>query len=81
MKGSDELKTAISKKVLVGISVAAVAVVVGLLVYFLRASDPAGSPPVPYKKFDYGAHMQQTQPADRQAPSASSSSPGSPTTP
>lgn len=38
---------------------AAVVVIVGLLIHFLRASDPAARPPVPYKKFDYGAHMQQ----------------------
>ncbi|MBC8134902.1 MAG: hypothetical protein H8F28_03330 [Fibrella sp.] len=44
---------------LMGISAVAVAVVVGLLMYFLRASDPAARGPIPYKKFDYGAHMEQ----------------------
>jgi len=53
------LKAEISQKVLVGIMAAAVVVIVGLLIHFLRASDPAARPPVPYKKFDYGAHMQQ----------------------
>ncbi len=38
---------------------AAAVVIVGLLIYFFRASDPAASGPVPYKKFDYGAHMQE----------------------
>jgi hypothetical protein len=67
---------------LVGISAAAVVIVV-LLVYFFRASDPASRPPVPYKKFDYGAHMQQQmRQFDRQTPSASGpSQSGRPTPP
>ncbi len=53
------MKAEISQKALVGIGAAAVVVVVGLLIYFFRASDPAARAPVPYKKIDYGAHMQQ----------------------
>lgn len=53
------MKTEISPKVLIGIGAAAAVVIIGLLIYFLRASDPASRAPIPYKKFDYGAHMQQ----------------------
>ena len=42
-----------------GVGAAAVVVVVGLMMYFLRASDPVARGPIPYKKYDYGAHMEQ----------------------
>ena len=65
------MKTELSSKALLGIGAGAV-VVIGLLIYFFRASDPAARPPVPYKKFDYGAHMQQQMhDFNRQNPSQS----------
>jgi len=71
------------QKVFVGVSAAAVVVVVGILMYFLRASDPAARGPIPYKKFDYGAHMQeQTHEFNRQPSPVAGSAPGThPTTP
>ena len=53
------MKTKLSPQVLLGLGAVAVVLVVGSLVYFLRASDPASQAPIAYKKFDYGAHMQQ----------------------
>ena len=51
-----------------------VVVIVGLAIYFLRASDPAARGPIPYKKFDYGAHMQeQKRQLNRQTPTDPSS--------
>ena len=72
----------LSPKVFLGMGAAAV-VIVGCLIYFLRASDPASRPPVPYQKFDYGAHMQeQMRQFNRQPPSASSPpQPSSPAAP
>ncbi len=55
------MKEAASQKMIWGISAVAVVVVVGFVVYLLRASDPAARGPIPYKKFDYGAHMQEQQ--------------------
>ena len=68
---------------LLGIGAAAVVGLVVFLVYFFRASDPAASGPIPYKKFDYGTHMQeQMRDYNRQPSTASNSSlPPRPTTP
>ena len=63
------MKTKISQKAILGIGAAAAVVVVGLLIYFLRASDPASQAPIPYKKFDYAAHMQQTNQQAQHSPS------------
>ena len=61
-----------------GIGAVAVVVVIGLLVYFFRASDPAARGPIPYKKFDYGAHMQeQTREFNRTPTAAGAGQPGS----
>lgn len=54
----------------------AIVVVVGTLMYFLRASDPVARGPIPYKKFDYGAHMeQQKRDFNRDPASASAATP------
>ncbi len=54
-----------------GAAAAAVVVIVVLLFYFFRANDPAARGPVPYKKFDYGAHMEdQKNRPDRQPTSS-----------
>lgn len=53
-----------------GVGAAAVVLVVGLLMYFLRASDPVAKGAVPYKKFDYGAHMEQQKRDFNRNPSA-----------
>jgi hypothetical protein len=53
------LKAKLSSKALLGIGAAAAVLIAGFLVYFLRTSDPTTQAPIPYKKFDYGAHMQQ----------------------
>jgi len=69
------LKPEVSQKLLLGIGAAAVVGIVGFLLYFFRASDPAASGPIPYKKFDYGSHMQeQMRDYNRQPSSASVSS-------
>lgn len=52
-------KEGIPQKLFIGIGLVAIVVVIGLVVYFFRASDPAARGPVPYQKFDYGAHMEQ----------------------
>lgn len=65
-----------SPQMLLGIGAGAVVLVVGLLIYFLRASDPASHAPIAYQKFDYGAHMQQTHQMGRHAPVAASTSSG-----
>ena len=71
-------KSDTAPKVLLGVGIAAAAIIVGLLIYFLRASDPASRAPIAYKKFDYGAHMQQTQPRAATPPSSSSPGAGTP---
>lgn len=69
------MKAEISQKAFLGMGAAAIVVVVGLAVYFFRASDPASSAPIPYKKFDYGAHMQQQMgQLNRQGPQPTGSS-------
>lgn len=66
------MKEAVPQKVLWGAGAVAVVALIGFLVYFFRASDPAAHGPVPYKKFDYGAHMeQQMRDYNRQAPTTS----------
>ena len=63
-------KEAVSPKVVLGAGIVAAVVLVGFLIYFFRASDPAARGPVPYKKFDYGAHMEeQKRDLNRQTPS------------
>ncbi len=71
-----KLKTKLSPQVLLGLGAVAVVLVVGSLIYFLRASDPASRGPIAFKKFDYGAHMQQTHQFNQHAPVAAGS-PGS----
>ena len=41
---------------------------VGLIVFFVRGSDPASRPPIPHKKVDYQAYMQRQQQSERQRP-------------
>lgn len=72
-----EEKSENSQKVLVGVGAAAVVVVVGLMMYFLRASDPAASGPIPYKKFDYGAHMEQQNRQFNRDPTTAATAPPS----
>jgi len=57
----------ISQKVIWGLGVAGV-IVVGILFYAFRASDPASRPSIAYKKVDYGAYMQRERQSDRQMP-------------
>ena len=52
------MKQEIPQRAIWGIGAAAV-VVIGILIYLFRATDPAARGPIPYKKFDYGAHMQE----------------------
>ncbi len=68
------MKTKLSPQMLLGLGAVAVVLVVGLLIYFLRASDPTSQAPIAYKKFDYGAHMQQTHQMDQHTPVAGGSS-------
>ncbi|BDI28835.1 hypothetical protein CCAX7_008860 [Capsulimonas corticalis] len=49
----------LSSKALTGIGVLAVGVLVGLVLYFLKGSDPAAQAPIPYQKVDYAAHMRE----------------------
>ncbi|BDI33813.1 hypothetical protein CCAX7_58640 [Capsulimonas corticalis] len=46
-----------ASKRMLGIGVAAIIAVIGVMIYFFRASDPAARPPIPYKKFDMDQHM------------------------
>jgi len=69
------LKTKLSTKTLLGIGAATAVAVVGLVIYFVRATDPATQAPIPYKKFDYSAHMQdQARQYGRQGPAPSDAS-------
>lgn len=69
------MKEAGSQKVILGISVVTIVAVIGFLVYFFRASDPAARGPIPYKKFDYGAHMQDQARQYNRQPAAASGAP------
>jgi len=77
------LKAKLSPKALLGIGAAAAVLIAGFVVYFLRASDPTAQAPIPYKKFDYGAHMQnQMSQYNRQQPGTGSAADASrPTAP
>ncbi|BDI30290.1 hypothetical protein CCAX7_23410 [Capsulimonas corticalis] len=66
----------LSSKALMGIGGVAVGVLVGLVLYFIKGSDPAARPPVPYKKFDYGAHMQEMSQSQNRPAAMGNMAPG-----
>ena len=70
----EQAKPEISQQALWGISATAVVVIVGFLIYLFRASDPAAHGPIPYRKFDYGAHMQQQMQDFKRQPTAAAGS-------
>ena len=64
------MKEAVSQKLFWGLGIVGVVALAGLLFYFFKASDPAAQGPIPYKKLDYGAHMEeQKRDLNRQTPS------------
>ena len=58
-EGHGKLKEAIPQKALLGIGGAVIVLIIGFVAYYFHASDPAAQGPIPYKKFDYGAHIQE----------------------
>lgn len=70
MQEANAEKEGAAQKLLLVLGAVAVVVVVGLIVYFYRAGDPAARGPVPYKKVDYGAiREQQNRDFSRRSPS------------
>ncbi len=76
MQEANADKEGATQKLLLVLGAVAVVVVAGLIVYFARASDPAASGPIPYKKVDYGAIREQREQQNRDFSRRSATDPG-----
>ncbi|MCW3058622.1 MAG: hypothetical protein JWQ02_443 [Capsulimonas sp.] len=61
---------------LMGIGSLGVVLVVGLIIYYVKGSDPAAQPPIPYVKIDYAKHLQEQGATQNRSAASGNMAPG-----